>query len=66
MGSKISANQPKRKNHNKCILQIDPVNNNIIKEWVGFVDLDKSEFKGVRAAIIQNRQYKGFIWKKNY
>jgi len=66
MGSKISQNQPKIKNHNKPILQIHPSNNNIIKEWKGFVELDNSEFKGVRAAIIQNRQYKGFIWKKNY
>jgi hypothetical protein len=66
MGSKISQNQPKRKNHNKSILQIDPKTNTIIKEWTGFVDLDNSEFKGVRGAIIQNRQYKGFTWKKNY
>jgi hypothetical protein len=66
MGAKIGLNQPKRKNHNKPILQIDPITNIIIKEWIGFVDLDNSEFKGVRGAIIQNRPYKGFIWVKNY
>jgi hypothetical protein len=66
MGTKISLNQPKRKNHNKPILQIDPITNTVIKEWIGFVDLDNSEFKGVRGAIIQNRPYKGFIWIKNY
>jgi hypothetical protein len=66
MGAKISLNQLKRKNHNKPILQIDPITNTIIKEWIGFVDLDNSEFKGVRGAIIQNRPYKGFIWIKNY
>jgi hypothetical protein len=66
MGSKISQNQPKIKNHNKSILQIDPINNNVIKEWKGFSELDNNGFKGVRGAIIQSRQYKGFIWNKNY
>jgi hypothetical protein len=64
MGDKISKNQPKIKNHNKPILQIDPQTNNIIKKWKGFTDLDNDGFKGVRGAIIQNRQYRGFIWKK--
>lgn len=66
MGNKISQNQPKIKNHNKPILQIDPITNNIIKEWKGYTELDHNGFKGVRAAIIQNRQYRKYIWKKNY
>jgi hypothetical protein len=64
MGEKISKNQPKIKDHKKYINQLD-LNNNLIKKWKGFAELDRNGYN-VRGAINQNRPYKGFIWERDY